>query len=63
VQDHAEIERLVDQVIAENSQSVADYKSGREKAFAALVGQVMKLSRGKAPPNLVNDLLKKKLAQ
>jgi aspartyl-tRNA(Asn)/glutamyl-tRNA(Gln) amidotransferase subunit B len=56
-----EIESLVDKVLQENPQSVADFKAGREKAFAFLVGQVMKNSRGKAPPHLVNDLLKKKL--
>lgn len=61
MQDHEEVERYVDQVISENPQSVADYKAGREKAFAFLVGQVMKLSRGKASPQLVNDLIKKKI--
>ncbi len=57
----AEIEPLVDQVLSENPQSIADFKAGREKAFAFLVGQVMKLSRGKASPQIVNDLLKKKI--
>ena len=61
VADTGEIEPLVDQVLAENAQSVADFKAGREKAFAFLVGQVMKLSRGKASPQVVNDLLRKKL--
>lgn len=61
MQDHGEIERIVDQVLAENPQSVSDYKSGRDKAFAFLVGQVMKLTRGKASPQLVNDLIKKKV--
>ena len=58
---HAEIEQLVDQVIAENSQSVADYQAGREKAFGFLVGQVMKLSKGKASPQTVNELLLQKI--
>ena len=53
------IEEYVEKVIAENPQSIADYKAGKTKAFAYLVGQVMKLSRGKAPPPIVNDLLKK----
>ena len=61
VNDESEIEKLVDQVLKENEQSVSDYKAGKEKAFGFLVGQVMKLSRGKASPSLVNQLLKKKL--
>lgn len=56
--DTAEIERIVTQVLNENPQSVADYKAGRDKAFAYLVGQVMKLCRGKASPQVVNELLK-----
>lgn len=59
--DQGEIEKMVDQVLSENSQSVADFRAGRDKAFAFLVGQVMKLSRGKASPQVVNDLLKKKI--
>jgi aspartyl-tRNA(Asn)/glutamyl-tRNA(Gln) amidotransferase subunit B len=61
VHDQKEIEILIDKVIVENSQSVADYKAGRDKAFAYLVGQVMKLSRGKASPQVVNEILKKKM--
>lgn len=61
VHDHGEIEILVDQVLAENNQSVIDFKAGRDKAFAFLVGQVMKLSKGKASPQIVNDLLKQKI--
>ena len=41
---------------------VAEYRSGKEKAFNALVGQIMKASKGKANPSQVNDLLKKKLS-
>lgn len=59
--DVASIEPLVDQVLAANPQSVADYKAGRDKAFAFLVGSVMKLTRGKASPQVVNDLLRKKM--
>lgn len=59
--DLSAIEPLVDQVLAANPQSVADFKAGRDKAFAFLVGSVMKLTRGKASPQIVNDLLKKKL--
>lgn len=61
VHDTGEIEILVDKVLAENPQSIADYKAGRDKAFAFLVGQVMKLSRGKASPEIVNQLLKSKM--
>lgn len=59
--DQAQIEGFVNQVIADNAQSVADYKAGRDKAFAFLVGQVMKLCRGKASPQLVNELLKDRI--
>lgn len=59
--DQAEVERYVDKVLAENGQSVIDYKAGRDKAFAFLVGQVMKLSKGKASPQLVNELLKSRI--
>jgi len=61
VTDSSEIESIVDRVIANNSQSVNDYKSGKEKAFGFLVGQVMRESKGKANPQLVNELLLKKL--
>lgn len=59
--DLAEIERYVDKVLIENMQSVADYKAGRDKAFAFLVGQVMKLCKGKASPQIVNELLKNRI--
>lgn len=62
VHDTDEIEKYIDQVLAENEQSVADFKNGKEKAFGFLVGQVMKLSRGKAAPSLVNEILRKKLS-
>lgn len=61
VNDTAEIEKLVDEVLKDNPSSVEDYKSGKERAFGFLVGQVMKLSRGKASPQIVNALLKQKL--
>lgn len=63
VHDQGEIEVLVDKVLAENAQSVVDFKAGRDKAFAFLVGQVMKLSKGKAAPNVVNELLKQKISK
>jgi len=61
ISDDKEIERFVDEVISENQKSVADYKSGKQQAISALVGGVMKKSKGKANPKLVNDILKKKL--
>lgn len=61
MKDTSAVEAFVDQVLLENPQSVSDYKNGKEKAFGFLVGQVMKVSKGKAPPQLVNELLKKKL--
>ena len=48
-------------MIASNADNVAQYKAGKDKAFNALVGQVMKASKGKANPQQVNELLKKKL--
>jgi len=51
----------VKHLIASNPQSIADFKAGRDKAFAFLVGQVMKLTRGKASPQIVNDLLRSKI--
>jgi aspartyl-tRNA(Asn)/glutamyl-tRNA(Gln) amidotransferase subunit B len=59
--DLSEIERMVDTVLAANPQSIVDFKAGRDKAFAFLVGQVMKMCRGKASPQIVNDLLNQKI--
>ena len=61
VSDTSEIESIIDRVLASNQQSVDDFKSGKEKAMGFLVGQVMKESRGKANPQIVNDILTKKL--
>ncbi len=61
VQDTAELERIVDQVISEQPQSVADYRAGTTKAFGFLMGQIMKATQGKAPPTVVNKLLRDKL--
>ncbi|MBK9614362.1 MAG: Asp-tRNA(Asn)/Glu-tRNA(Gln) amidotransferase subunit GatB [Uliginosibacterium sp.] len=61
VTDVSAIEPIIDEVLANNAQNVAEYKAGKEKAFNALVGQVMKASKGKASPAQVNELLKKKL--
>ena len=63
ISDSGEIESLVDAIIAANPKSVEEYRAGKEKAFNALVGQVMKASKGKANPAQVNEILKNKLAQ
>lgn len=62
VTDTGAIEKIVDEVIAANPDNVAAYKGGKDKLFGFFVGQVMKLSQGKANPDIVNDLLKKKLS-
>jgi aspartyl-tRNA(Asn)/glutamyl-tRNA(Gln) amidotransferase subunit B len=62
ISDGGEIEKIVDQVIAGNAQQVADYRGGKEKAFNSLVGQVMKATKGKANPQQVNEILKRKLS-
>ncbi len=60
--DSAELERIVGEVIAANPKSVDEFRAGKDKAFNALVGQVMKASRGKANPAQASELLKKRLA-
>jgi aspartyl-tRNA(Asn)/glutamyl-tRNA(Gln) amidotransferase subunit B len=59
--DAGALEAIIDAVIAANADNVAQFKAGKEKAFNALVGQIMKASKGKANPQQVNDLLRKKL--
>jgi aspartyl-tRNA(Asn)/glutamyl-tRNA(Gln) amidotransferase subunit B len=61
VSDTASIEGSVDEVLAINAKQVAEYRSGNEKVFGFLVGQVMKATRGKANPHMVNELLKRRL--
>ncbi len=60
--DSGALEKIIDEVIAANADNVAQYKAGKDKAFNALVGQVMKASKGKANPQQVNDLLRARLA-
>jgi len=59
--DPKALETLINKVIVDNPDKVKEYKSGKEKLFGFFVGQVMKVSNGKANPQLVNDILKKKL--
>jgi aspartyl-tRNA(Asn)/glutamyl-tRNA(Gln) amidotransferase subunit B len=61
VSDTGAIEAILDEVLAANQKSVDEFRSGKDKAFNALVGQAMKATKGKANPALVNELLKKKL--
>ena len=59
--DTGALESIIDEVLAGNADNIAQYKAGKDKAFNALVGQVMKASKGKANPAQVNALLKAKL--
>ena len=59
--DPKELEKIITSVLSDNQDKVAQYKSGKEKLFGYFVGEVMKLSKGKANPQLVNQILKKKL--
>jgi len=61
ISDTSEIESLIQNILDNNPSQVEEYKSGKEKVFGFFVGQVMKESKGKANPQLVNELLKKKL--
>ncbi|MFB3061020.1 MAG: Asp-tRNA(Asn)/Glu-tRNA(Gln) amidotransferase subunit GatB [Candidatus Binatia bacterium] len=61
VSDLGSIEKDVDQVLAAHSQQVADYRAGKDKVFGFLVGQVMKSTKGKANPKIVNEILRKKI--
>ena len=62
VSDTTSIEAAVDQVIGANAKQVAQYRSGNEKVFGFLVGQIMKATQGKANPQRVNEILREKLA-
>jgi aspartyl-tRNA(Asn)/glutamyl-tRNA(Gln) amidotransferase subunit B len=61
ITDTSEIEKIIDEVLAVNPKSVEEFRAGKDKAFNALVGQAMKATKGKANPQQVSDLLKKKL--
>ena len=57
ITDNSEIEKIVEQVLAENPQSVEDYKAGKSNALKYLVGQSMRLSEGKANPKMINEMI------
>jgi aspartyl-tRNA(Asn)/glutamyl-tRNA(Gln) amidotransferase subunit B len=61
ITDEKEIEKIVEEVIKENSSVFEEFKSGKEKALAYLVGQVMKKTKGKANPQIVNKLFREKI--
>jgi aspartyl-tRNA(Asn)/glutamyl-tRNA(Gln) amidotransferase subunit B len=61
VTDTGAIEKAIDEVIAKNPAQLDQYRAGKTKVFGFFVGQVMKATSGKANPELVNELLKKKL--
>jgi len=61
VTDTSAIEKKIEEILAKNPKEVEEYKKGKEKLFGFFVGQVMKATQGKANPQLVNELLKKKL--
>lgn len=62
ISDISELVSIVERVVAKNPGPVADFRAGKEKALAFLVGQVMKETRGRANPGMVNQLLKDRLA-
>ena len=62
ITDTSAIEKIVDDVLAANAGAVAEYRSGKEKLFGFFVGQAMKASKGQASPDVMNEILKKKLA-
>ena len=63
ISDSNEIDEIVDEVMKTNAAMVEEYKSGKDKAFNALIGQVMKASKGKANPTQVASILKEKLSK
>ena len=62
VTDTGAIESAIDQIMAQHADKVAEYRAGKEKLFGFFIGQIMKATAGKANPAMLNDLLKKKLA-
>jgi aspartyl-tRNA(Asn)/glutamyl-tRNA(Gln) amidotransferase subunit B len=61
ISDAGAIEKLIDEVLAANPGPVAEFRAGKEKAFNSLVGQAMKATKGKANPQQVNEILRRKL--
>lgn len=61
ISDEGQLRQIVEQVVSDNPQSVEDYRNGKDRALGFLVGQVMKLTKGKANPQLVNQLIREQL--
>ena len=61
ISDESQVVGIIDQVLAEHSTAVEEYRNGKKKTFGFLVGQVMRLTQGKANPKLVNKILREKL--
>jgi aspartyl-tRNA(Asn)/glutamyl-tRNA(Gln) amidotransferase subunit B len=61
ISDDSQIEDMIAQVISGNEQAVKDYQAGKQQSLGFLIGQVMKISRGRANPELVRNILVKKL--
>ena len=59
--DPKELEKIISEVLSKNQDKLTQYKSGKVKLFGYFVGEVMKVSKGKANPQLVNEILKTKL--
>jgi aspartyl-tRNA(Asn)/glutamyl-tRNA(Gln) amidotransferase subunit B len=62
VSDESAIESVIDLTLSENPKEVEQFKAGKDKLFGFFVGQVMRKTKGKANPQLVNEILRKKLA-
>jgi aspartyl-tRNA(Asn)/glutamyl-tRNA(Gln) amidotransferase subunit B len=63
ISDETSLEAVIDKIVADNPRQLAEYRSGKEKLFGYFVGQAMKETRGQANPQLLNDLVKKRLAR
>ena len=63
ISDEGAIQEVVKQIIAENQKSVEDYKAGKDRALGFLVGQAMKATKGKANPQMLNQMFKDELAK
>jgi aspartyl-tRNA(Asn)/glutamyl-tRNA(Gln) amidotransferase subunit B len=63
IKDKDELTKVLDDVIGANAKPVEDYKNGKEAALTFLVGQVMKATRGKANPKIVNEMLKERMGK
>ena len=62
ISDTGALEGIVDKILAANPKSIEDYKAGKDKALGFLVGQIMRETRGKANPEMINELLKEKMS-